>query len=116
MKIPYNRIRTFSTAGLPGVICDPNLIFEFVANPSFEFMKDISLWVKKPEWPETRRLAAELIKAVIIPDGNRTELGTLETIQDLADETEESFIGNLINGWNTLVSLERIIELKKNQL
>jgi hypothetical protein len=115
MKIPYNRVRTISTAGLPGVICDPNLIFEFVANPSFEFMKDVSLWLQKPEWPETKRLAAELIRAVVIPGGQRIELGTTKTIQGLADETEEAFIGNLINGWNTFVSLERMLELKKNQ-
>ena len=116
MKIPYNKIRSLSTAQLPGVICDPILTFEFIANPSFELMKDISIWMSDPKWSETKRIASSLIKAVIIPGDERIALGSLETIQDLAGETDKAFVGNLINGWNTFVSLERIADLKKNQL
>lgn len=116
MKIPYNKIRTLSTVELPGVVCDPTLTFDFIANPSFELMKDISLWIKNPEWQETKRLATELIKAVIVPGGERWELGTLESIQELADQTEDIFIGNVINGWQTRISVERMTELKKSSL
>jgi hypothetical protein len=114
MKIPYNKIRRLSTAELPGVVCDPILTFEFVANPSYELVRDISFWMKKPEWNETKRIAAELIKFVILPDESKIELGTLETIQELAEETDFAFIGNLINGWNTRITLERMAGLKKN--
>jgi hypothetical protein len=113
MKIPYNRTRTFSTSELPGVYCEPPLKFEIIANPSFDLMTDISNWIKNPTWEETRRLAAIFLVAVITQD-DRYELGTIKSIQELADQTEEIFIASLINGWNTRISLERITELKKS--
>jgi hypothetical protein len=115
MKIPYNKTRVFSTNELPGVICEPPLTFEFIANPSFELMTDISNWLKNPDWEATKLIASELIQAVIIPDGTKYDLGTVEIIQEFADETEPSFIGNLINGWNTRISLERMASVKKNR-
>ena len=116
MKIPYNRTRLFFTSELPGVLCDPPLQFEFAASPSFEVLMDISKWLKNPQWEETKRLAAILIVGVVVPDGTRHELGTPELIEELAAETDRAFIGNLINGWNTRISLERITELKKNRV
>jgi hypothetical protein len=113
MKIPYKRTRTFSTSELPGVYCDPPLKFEIIANPSFELMADISRWVNDPTWQETKRLAAIFLIAVMTED-DRYELGTVEAIQELADQTEEIFIASLINGWNTRMSLERMAELKKS--
>lgn len=115
MRIPYNKTRRLSTAELPGVICDPVLTLEFVANPSFELVKDISVWIAAPEWEEAKRLAAQLITAVIIPDGERLELGSVGAIERLAEETEPAFIGNILNGWQTRISLERMAELKKSR-
>jgi hypothetical protein len=89
------------------------LKFEIIANPSFDLMTDISNWIKNPTWEETRRLAATFLVAIITPD-DRYELGTIESIQELASQTEEIFIASLINGWNTRMSLERITELKKS--
>ncbi|KKN00547.1 hypothetical protein LCGC14_1136800 [marine sediment metagenome] len=115
MKIPYNRTRQLSTAELPGVICDPILIFEFVANPSFALVNDISTWLisKIDDWSETRRLAAELIQAIIVPDGTRQRLGTLEEIDSVAEQTDRDFIVNVLNGWHKRISLERIADVKK---
>jgi hypothetical protein len=115
MKIPYNKTRQLSTAELPGVICDPILVFEFVANPSYALVQDVSTWLmsKIDDWPETRRLAAELIKAVIVPDGTRYVLGTPEEIDSLADQTDKDFIINVLNGWNKRISLERMADVKK---
>lgn len=113
MEIPYNRVRVFNTSELPGVFCDPPLRFEIIANPSFELMIDISKWISKPAWQETKRLAAIFLIAVITPE-SRYELGTIESIQELADQTEDIFIASLINGWNTRMSLERMAELKKS--
>lgn len=115
MKIPYNRTRQLSTAELPGVICDPILIFEFTANPSFALVNDISTWLisKIDDWPETRRLAAELIQAIIVPDGTRHPLGTLEEIDSVAEQTDRNFIINVLNGWHKRISLERIADVKK---
>jgi hypothetical protein len=116
MKIPYDKIRPFSTNELPGVICNPALIFEFIANPSFSLVAEISTWGgQKTDWDETKRLAAELIKAVIVPTGERYELGTPEAIQELADQTESMFIVNLMNGWGARISLERMSQLKKTR-
>lgn len=115
MDIPYNKIRQFSTAELPGVICDPILIFEFVANPSYVLVQDVSVWLlaKTDDWPEARRLAAELIKAVIVPPKTRYPLGSLEEIDSLADQTDRSFIANVLNGWNKRITLERMADVKK---
>lgn len=115
MKIPFNKTRQLSTADLPGVICDPILIFEFVANPSYALVQAISAWLlgEKADWEETRRLASELILAIIVPDGTRYEFGTAKKIDDLADQTDQDFIINILNGWNTRISLERIATVKK---
>jgi hypothetical protein len=117
MVIPYNKTRQLSTAELPGVICDPILIFEFVANPSYVLVQDISAWLmaKADDWPETRRLAAELIKAIIVPDGTRYSLGTPDEIDSIAEQTDRNFIVNVLNGWNKRISLERIASVKKLQ-
>lgn len=114
MDIPYNRVRVFSTSELPGVFCDPPLKFEIIANPSFELIASISRWINEPTWDETKRLAAIFLMAVITPNDTRYELGTLESIQELVDQTEDIFIASLINGWNTRMSLERMAELKKS--
>lgn len=114
MKIPYNKTRQLSTAELPGVICDPILTFEFIAAPSYALVQDISTWLtEKSDWGETKRLAAELIKAVIVPDGTRYPLGTLEEIDSIAKQTDQDFIANVLNGWNTRISLERMADIKK---
>lgn len=114
MIIPYNKTRQLSTAELPGVICDPILIFEFIAAPSYALVQDISIWLtEKSDWEETKRLAAELIKAVIVPDGTRYPLGTLEEIDSIAKQTDQDFIANVLNGWNTRISLERMADVKK---
>ncbi len=115
MEIPYNKTRQLSTAELPGVICDPILIFEFVANPSFALVNDVSTWIvsKADDWPETRRLAAELIQAIIVPDGTRHSLGTPEEIDSVAEQTDQDFIINVLNGWHKRISLERIADVKK---
>lgn len=116
MKIPYNKTRQLSTAELPGVICDPALIFEFVAAPSYLLVRAVSTWLAQTDrgdWEETRRLASELIWAVIIPDGTRYELGTPEQIDTLAAQTDQDFIVNVLNGWNTRITLERIAQTKK---
>ncbi len=113
MKIPYNRTRIFSTSELPGVFCDPPLEFEIIANPSFELMTEISKWINKPIWEETKRLASIFLMAVITSE-ERYELGTFESIEELASQTEKVFIASLINGWNTRMSLERMAELKKS--
>lgn len=115
MKIPYNKTRQFSTAELPGVICDPILIFEFVANPSYVLVQDVSVWLlaKKDDWPEARRLAAELIKAIIVPGGTRHPLGTPNEIDSVAEQTDQDFIINVLNGWNKRITLERIADVKK---
>ena len=113
MIIPYNRTRIFSTSELPGVYCEPPLKFEIISNPSFELMMDISKWIKEPTWEETKRLAAIFLVTITTPD-NKYKLGTIESVQELADQTEEIFIASLINGWNTRISLERMTELKKN--
>lgn len=114
MKIPYNKTRQLSTAELPGVICDPILTFEFIAAPSYALVQDISIWLtEKSDWEETKRLAAELIKAVIVPDGTRYPLGTLEEIDSIAKQTDQDFIANVLNGWNTRISLERMADIKK---
>lgn len=117
MRIPYKKVRQLSTAELPGVLCDPILTFEFVAAPSYALTQDVSMWLgnkdRDNDWAETRRLAAELIKTVIIPDGTRYELGTPQSIDELAKETDQAFISNLLHGWNTRISLERIAEVKK---
>lgn len=116
MKIPYNKTRQLSTAELPGVICDPALTFEFVAAPSYLLVQGISTWLAqtgRDDWEETRRLASELIQAVIIPDGTCYELGTPEQIDTLAAQTDRDFIVNVLNGWNTRISLERIAQTKK---
>lgn len=115
MKIPYNKTRQLSTAELPGVLCDPILTFVFVANPPYQLVQEVSLWLqdKSPDWVETRRLAALLIKAVITPDGSRYELKGEGDIEDLAEQTDQSFIANLLNGWNVRLSLERMAEVKK---
>jgi len=113
--IPYNKTRQLSTAELPGVICDPILIFEFVANPSFALVNDISTWLisKVDDWPEARRLAAELITAIIVPDGTRHPLGTPEEIDSVAEQTDRDFIINVLNGWNKRITLERLADVKK---
>jgi hypothetical protein len=115
MKIPYNKTRQLSTAELPGVICDPILTFEFVANPSYALVQDISAWLlaNADDWPETRRLAAQLIKAIVVPDGTRHALGTPEEIDSVADQTDRDFIVNVLNGWNKRITLERIADVKK---
>jgi hypothetical protein len=114
MKIPYNKTRQLSTAELPGVICDPILTFEFIAAPSYALVQAISTWLtEKSDWEETKRLAAELIKAVIVPDGTRYPLGTLEEIDSIAKQTDQDFIANVLNGWNTRISLERMADIKK---
>lgn len=114
MKIPYNKTRQLSTAELPGVICDPILTFEFIAAPSYALVQDISTWLtEKSDWGETKRLAAELIKAVIVPDGTRYPLGTPEEIDSIAKQTDQDFIANVLNGWNTRISLERMADIKK---
>jgi hypothetical protein len=115
MEIPYKKTRRLSTAELPGVICDPILIFEFVANPSFALVNDISTWLisKIDDWPETRQLAAELIQAIIVPDGTRHPLGTPEEIDSVAEQTDQDFIVNVLNGWHKRISLERIADVKK---
>ncbi len=115
MKVPFNKTRQLSTASLPGVVCDPILTFEFAASPSYALVHAISTWLlsKETDWEETRRLASELITAVIIPDGTRCELGTVESIDELAAQTDQNFIINILNGWNTRISLERIATVKK---
>ena len=78
-------------------------------------MNDVSTWLisKKDDWPEARRLAAELIKAIIVPDGTRHPLGTPEEIDSVADQTDQDFIINVLNGWNKRITLERIADVKK---
>ncbi|MCK5644098.1 MAG: hypothetical protein KAJ19_25085, partial [Gammaproteobacteria bacterium] len=58
-------------------------------------------------------LAAELIQAVIVPDGTRYPLGTPEEIDSIADQTDQDFIVNTLNGWNKRITLERIADVKK---
>lgn len=115
MKIPYKKTRQFITSELPGVLCDPPLIFEFASNPPYKLTQALSEWLqdKDATWEETRRLAAELIKAVIVPDGTRYPLGTPEEIDSLAEQTEQEFVANLLNGWQVRVSLERMADVKK---
>ena len=114
MKIPFSKTRIFSTSELPGVICDPLLRFEFPAAPTFEQVEALSKWStgKKTSRGDTIALAKQFLLAVEVPDGDRYELGTTQTIIELIGQTEFTFVVNLLRGWQTRISLERALDLK----
>ncbi len=115
MEIPYEKTRLISTSELPGVISNPTLQFEFLAHPTVQFTYDVAEWSKSEikDRAGTVHLVAQLIKAVIVPDGPSYELGTDDKINEFIEQTEFDFICNILQGWSMLVALERIADVKK---
>lgn len=114
MKIPYSKTRTLSTSELPGVLSHPPLKFEFPAAPTFEQMQALTKWSMQsdPARADTIRLASEFLLAVLVPPKDeRYELATPAAINELIEQTEFSFIVNLLKGWQTRIALERIKDL-----
>lgn len=115
MKIPFQKERTLSTSELPGVICSPSLVFHFDASPNIEFIRDLAIWGRsdKADQLETIRLGAIVVKAVTLPDGDRHELGTPDSISDVIQQTKVDFMVSLLSGWSAFIQTERLSELGK---
>lgn len=118
MKIPYNKTRVMSTSELPGVLSHPPLKFEFPASPTYEQMQDLTKWSLNLQATrsETVRLASQFLLAVLVPpDDDRYELASAGAINELIEQTELSFIANILKGWQTRIALERINDLKNSK-
>lgn len=113
MKIPYHKTIRLSTDDLPGVICEPALEFEFWAHPSLEFVEDLKRWQAEPSEDQTVHIASLLLKAVIVPPGERFGLGEPGGIRELIAQTELSFIENILRGWALRAAMVRIASKKK---
>lgn len=115
MKITYNKTRALSTSELPGVICQPPLVFDFLAAPTVEQWKDLGQWVNKSEVKpkDTIQIARQFLLGVTTEDDDYYELGSVESVTQLIDQTELSFIVNVLRGFHQRVVLERIADLKK---